>query len=290
MSKVKTRFAPSPTGRMHVGNLRTALYAYLIAKHEGGDFMLRIEDTDHTANVIYDAADMRAESLAAVVYAQAADNGVFAQLTEKRQIVANRNFVAVRVDQNAVKGKQVVFRSSSYGKVICQNQFFDASFNAVYDIPIIFYAHITVIFRIVHDDAERAQPFSDYFGQKIALVCHGKVIQPALFCMQFAAAVDEYLVGTKHFVGAALVKHGVVFPATDILVQIQRFPHFHFQDHRFFGLVVQPFVQQYSAVKCMKKEKDYKAKANEKQNGKYPFFIQRSHYCTSPTILPGKRR
>ena len=46
MSKVRTRFAPSPTGRMHVGNLRTALYAYLIAKHEGGDFILRIQDTD----------------------------------------------------------------------------------------------------------------------------------------------------------------------------------------------------------------------------------------------------
>ena len=46
MSTVKTRFAPSPTGRMHVGNLRTALYAYMIAKHEGGKFMLRIEDTD----------------------------------------------------------------------------------------------------------------------------------------------------------------------------------------------------------------------------------------------------
>ena len=46
MSNVKTRFAPSPTGRMHVGNLRTALYAYLIAKHAGGCFMLRIEDTD----------------------------------------------------------------------------------------------------------------------------------------------------------------------------------------------------------------------------------------------------
>ena len=44
--KIRTRYAPSPTGRMHVGNLRTALYAYLIAKHEGGDFMLRIEDTD----------------------------------------------------------------------------------------------------------------------------------------------------------------------------------------------------------------------------------------------------
>ena len=44
--KVRTRFAPSPTGRMHVGNLRSALYEFLIAKHEGGDFMLRIEDTD----------------------------------------------------------------------------------------------------------------------------------------------------------------------------------------------------------------------------------------------------
>ncbi len=46
MSIVRTRFAPSPTGRMHVGNLRTALYAYLIAKHENGKFLLRIEDTD----------------------------------------------------------------------------------------------------------------------------------------------------------------------------------------------------------------------------------------------------
>ena len=47
MSKtVRTRFAPSPTGRMHVGNLRTALYAYRIAKHAGGQFILRIEDTD----------------------------------------------------------------------------------------------------------------------------------------------------------------------------------------------------------------------------------------------------
>ncbi len=46
MEKIRTRYAPSPTGRMHVGNLRTALYAYLIAKHENGDFILRIEDTD----------------------------------------------------------------------------------------------------------------------------------------------------------------------------------------------------------------------------------------------------
>ena len=46
LSKVRTRFAPSPTGYMHVGNLRTALYAYLLAKKDGGSFILRIEDTD----------------------------------------------------------------------------------------------------------------------------------------------------------------------------------------------------------------------------------------------------
>lgn len=60
MTKVRTRFAPSPTGYMHVGNLRTALYTYLIAKHNNGDFILRIEDTDQgrfvegALDIIYD--------------------------------------------------------------------------------------------------------------------------------------------------------------------------------------------------------------------------------------------
>lgn len=51
MEKVRTRFAPSPTGFMHIGNLRTAIFEYLIAKHQGGDFILRIEDTDQTRKV-----------------------------------------------------------------------------------------------------------------------------------------------------------------------------------------------------------------------------------------------
>ena len=51
MSKVRTRFAPSPTGYMHIGNLRTALYEYLIAKSQNGDFVLRIEDTDRSRYV-----------------------------------------------------------------------------------------------------------------------------------------------------------------------------------------------------------------------------------------------
>ncbi|MEG0523639.1 MAG: glutamate--tRNA ligase [Erysipelotrichaceae bacterium] len=60
MTKVRTRFAPSPTGYMHIGNLRTALYEYLVAKSNGGDFILRIEDTDQerlvegATDIIYD--------------------------------------------------------------------------------------------------------------------------------------------------------------------------------------------------------------------------------------------
>jgi glutamyl-tRNA synthetase len=46
MTRIRTRFAPSPTGKMHVGNLRSALYEFLVARHEGGDFIIRIEDTD----------------------------------------------------------------------------------------------------------------------------------------------------------------------------------------------------------------------------------------------------
>lgn len=64
MEKVRTRFAPSPTGYMHVGNLRTAIFEYLVAKHNNGDFILRIEDTDQTRKVdkavdfIYDTLNL----------------------------------------------------------------------------------------------------------------------------------------------------------------------------------------------------------------------------------------
>lgn len=67
MSKIRTRYAPSPTGRMHVGNLRTALYAYLIAKHEEGDFLLRIEDTDQERYV---------EGAVEIIYRTLAETGL----------------------------------------------------------------------------------------------------------------------------------------------------------------------------------------------------------------------
>ena len=49
--KIRTRFAPSPTGFMHIGNLRTAIFEYLVAKKNDGDFLLRIEDTDQERKV-----------------------------------------------------------------------------------------------------------------------------------------------------------------------------------------------------------------------------------------------
>ncbi len=43
---IRTRFAPSPTGQVHIGNMRAAIYNWLFARHEGGQFLLRVEDTD----------------------------------------------------------------------------------------------------------------------------------------------------------------------------------------------------------------------------------------------------
>ena len=65
MSNVRTRFAPSPTGFMHVGNLRTGLYAYLTAKSQGGQFVLRIEDTDQE-RLVEGAVDGRYRTLGRV--------------------------------------------------------------------------------------------------------------------------------------------------------------------------------------------------------------------------------
>ena len=65
--QVRTRFAPSPTGYMHVGNLRTALYAYLIAKSAGGKFLLRIEDTDQ---------DRKVEGAVDIIYATLRQTGL----------------------------------------------------------------------------------------------------------------------------------------------------------------------------------------------------------------------
>ena len=74
MGEVRLRFAPSPTGFLHIGGLRTALYNYLFAKRNGGKFILRIEDTDQT-RLVEGALESLINSLnwAGITY----DEGVF---------------------------------------------------------------------------------------------------------------------------------------------------------------------------------------------------------------------
>ena len=74
--RVRTRFAPSPTGYLHIGGMRTALYAYLYAKQHGGDFILRLEDTDRE-RLVEDAAQLIYDSMkeAGLVYDEGPDIG-----------------------------------------------------------------------------------------------------------------------------------------------------------------------------------------------------------------------
>ena len=63
MTKVRVRYAPSPTGHLHIGNARTALFNYLFARHNDGEFIIRIEDTDQKRN-IEDGEKSQLENLA----------------------------------------------------------------------------------------------------------------------------------------------------------------------------------------------------------------------------------
>ena len=111
---VRTRFAPSPTGYMHVGNLRTALYTYLQARHNGGTFILRIEDTDQgrlvegAADIIYDT--LRATGLRwdegpdiggpVGPYIQSERMGLFKQYAEQL-VQAGRAYYSASAPRNA---------------------------------------------------------------------------------------------------------------------------------------------------------------------------------------------
>ncbi|MBF12930.1 MAG: glutamate--tRNA ligase [Legionellales bacterium] len=83
MSKVKLRFAPSPTGSLHVGGARTALFNYLYAKHHGGDFLLRIEDTDTERSTLESAQSMLTDLNWLGIQA---DEGVVSGMQEQGQL------------------------------------------------------------------------------------------------------------------------------------------------------------------------------------------------------------
>ena len=98
---VRTRFAPSPTGYMHIGNLRTALYSYLVARHHGGKFVLRIEDTDvkrfvpGAIQVIYDSL-----KLAGLEYDEGPDrDGGFGPYIQSQRVDTYKRHIEVLLEQ-----------------------------------------------------------------------------------------------------------------------------------------------------------------------------------------------
>jgi len=101
--KVRTRFAPSPTGYMHVGGLRTALYAYLVAKKDGGTFILRIEDTD-MARFVEGATEIIIKTLndAGLVYDEGPDvGGPVAPYTQSERLELYRPYAELLCEKGA---------------------------------------------------------------------------------------------------------------------------------------------------------------------------------------------
>jgi len=100
---IRTRFAPSPTGYMHIGNLRTALYAYLIAKKENGTLILRIEDTDQARNVPEAvAAIYKGLELAGIVYDEGPDkDGGYGPYVQSQRLPIYKLHAEALVSKNA---------------------------------------------------------------------------------------------------------------------------------------------------------------------------------------------
>ncbi len=100
---IRTRFAPSPTGYMHIGNLRTALYAFLIAKKDNGILILRIEDTDQARNVPEAvAAIYNGLALAGIVYDEGPDkDGGYGPYVQSRRLTLYRQHAETLVSKGA---------------------------------------------------------------------------------------------------------------------------------------------------------------------------------------------
>lgn len=99
-TRVRTRYAPSPTGSLHLGGLRTALYNWLFAKKHGGDFLLRIEDTDQT-RLVADAVDQISRSLkwAGLEYSEGPDReGPYGPYTQSQRLPIYRRYAMQLVE------------------------------------------------------------------------------------------------------------------------------------------------------------------------------------------------
>ncbi|GHU96525.1 glutamate--tRNA ligase [Clostridia bacterium] len=149
MGGVRTRFAPSPTGYMHVGGMRTALYAYLIAKKAGGTFILRIEDTDQ-GRFVEGATEVIIRSLRDAglnydegPYIQSQRREIYAEYAEKLIALggAYRDDAVVR--QRVPKDGSTTFRDELFGDITVENSELDESVLIKSDgMPTYNFAHV----------------------------------------------------------------------------------------------------------------------------------------------------
>ena len=123
--RVRTRFAPSPTGYMHVGNLRTALYTWLIARSHGGDFILRIEDTDQ-GRYVDGAVDVIYRTMAecGLTHDEGPDVGgpVAPYIQSERRVAAGEPYV---IRQRIPAEGVTTFHDAIFGDITVENSTLD---------------------------------------------------------------------------------------------------------------------------------------------------------------------
>lgn len=125
MTKIKTRFAPSPTGSLHIGSLRTALFSYLFAKANGGKFIIRIEDTDKerskpefTEDILTNLAKCGIESDEKIFY-QSKRKKIYDRYLEvlKQKDMVYEEDGAIKFKLSAFKGRELGFVDGLLGKI-----------------------------------------------------------------------------------------------------------------------------------------------------------------------------
>ena len=168
MAKVRTRFAPSPTGRMHVGNLRTALYTYLIAKHEDGDFILRIEDTDQerfqegAVDIIY-----RTLEKTGLIHDEGPDSAHALLMKLRDEKIADDETVDVFYNK--------VIENYEYGE-----NYYIILIHSAYDVP-----------GKASDNEEMFDASEEVYNHILCCICPVKLSEPGLSYNEATNAIEE---------------------------------------------------------------------------------------------------
>ena len=209
--KVRTRFAPSPTGYMHVGGLRTALYAYLIAKKNDGIFILRIEDTDK-ARFVEGATEIIIKSLkdAGLIYDEGPDiGGPVAPYTQSERLDTYKPYAGLLCEKNAAyycfcepKENESAEEENAFDKKIdpCRDLPFESSIQRV-DAGDPF----VIRMKTPHDGETTVVDivFGEYTTPNKSLDDMVLIKRDGYPTYNFANVIDDHLMGITHVIRAS---------------------------------------------------------------------------------------